>query len=166
MASFHTKTFTRNDEYMTPKSAWESVKEYIPKDKVIWEGFSGTGSSQKYLTELGFNVISKNEDFFENDHGDIIITNPPFTKKKEVLQRLKELSKPFMLICPCSMINTKYFRELFKDEKIQIIIPRRRIQFEKVNKDGSQSAPNRCNFDCFYYCYKMNLDRDIIWLEN
>jgi hypothetical protein len=25
--------------------------------------------------------------------------------------------------------------------------------------------PNQCNFDCFYYCYKMNLPRDIIWLE-
>ena len=22
-----------------------------------------------------------------------------------------------------------------------------------------------CNFECFYYCYKMNLEKDIIFLE-
>ena len=41
MASFHTKTFTKHDNYMTPKHAWENIKEYIPKDKVIWEAFDG-----------------------------------------------------------------------------------------------------------------------------
>ena len=41
MAGFHTKTFAKHDSYMTPKSAWENIKEYIPKDKVIWEAFYG-----------------------------------------------------------------------------------------------------------------------------
>jgi len=39
MAGFHTKTFTKHDDYMTPKSAWEAIKQYIPKNKVIWEPF-------------------------------------------------------------------------------------------------------------------------------
>ena len=52
------------------------------------------------------------------------------------------------------------------DEPIQIIIPRRRIHFDKL-VDGKKPEDfiNRCNFDCFYYCYKMKLDRDIVWLE-
>tara|TARA_R110000824_G_scaffold36003_1_gene112184 strand:- start:260 stop:451 length:192 start_codon:yes stop_codon:yes gene_type:complete len=45
------------DDYMTPKSAWEAIDEYIPKDKVIWEAFKGDGKSGEYLTELGCEVI-------------------------------------------------------------------------------------------------------------
>ncbi len=166
MASFHTKTFTKHDNYMTPKHAWEAVQQFIPKDKVIWEAFAGNGDSSKYLTELGFNVVCKEEDFFDSDYGDIIITNPPFSLKKEVLTKLKELGKPFMIICPCSMITTQYTRKLFSNENLQIIIPRRRIHFIKTDDDGNiLPTENKCNFDCFYYCWKMNLEQDIIWLE-
>ena len=168
MASFHTKTFTKHDDYMTPKYAWENVQEYIPKDKVIWEAFAGNGNSSKYLQELGFDVICKEEDFFESNYGDIIVSNPPYSKKKEVFTRLKELDKPFMMICPCSMITTQYIRNLFSevDPPLQIIIPRRRIHFMKL-VDGKvpDNWENKCNFDCFYYCYKMHLPKDIIWLK-
>ena len=40
MAGFHTKTFTKHDDYMTPKSAWEAIDQYIPKDKVVWKHFT------------------------------------------------------------------------------------------------------------------------------
>jgi hypothetical protein len=66
MAGFNTKTFKKNDDYMTPKYAWENIKDLIPKDKIIWEAFYGDGKSGDYLTELGFEVIHKEIDFFEN----------------------------------------------------------------------------------------------------
>lgn len=168
MAGFQTKTFTKHDDYMTPKYAWENIEQYIPKDKVIWEAFYGNGSSGKYLTELGCNTIHKDIDFFENNLGELVISNPPFTLCKEVLTRLKLLNKPFIMIMPSSKINTQYFRKLFSDEKdpIQIIIPRKRIQFIKtINGVIPENYKSCCNFDCFYYCWKMNLPRDIIWLE-
>ena len=59
-------------------------------------------------------------------------------------------------------------RKLFSKDKnpIQLIIPRKRIQFIKlVNGKRVEGQKQRCNFDCFYYCWKMNLPRDIIWLE-
>jgi hypothetical protein len=168
MATFTVKTFLKHDDYMTPFSAWEDIKEYIPKDKVIWEAFYGDGSSGSHLEALGFNVIHKEIDFFENNLGDVIISNPPFSKSKEVLERLVELDKPFILILPSSKINTQYSRNLFNQNKypIQIIIPRKRIHFTKLI-DGivPEDWRNACNFDCFYYCYKMNLPRDIIWLK-
>ena len=67
MAVFHTKTFLRHDDYMTPKYAWEDIQQYIPKDKVIWEVFYGDGKSGSYLKDLGFNVIHEQVDFFKND---------------------------------------------------------------------------------------------------
>ena len=165
MAGFHTKTFIQHDDYMTPKPAWEAVAEYIPQDKTIWEAFYGDGESGKYLTELGFNVIHEPVDFFENNLGDMIVSNPPFSQSKQVMNRLLELDKPFMLIFPQNKINTSYFRQ-WKDKNIQIIIPRKRIQFiKKVDGETPKKWKSDCNFNCFYYCYKMNLPKDITWLE-
>ena len=168
MASFHNKNLSKHDDYMTPKYAWENINEYIPKDKVIWEAFMGNGKSGDYLISLGCQVIHNNHDFFSSNHGEIIVSNPPFSKTKQIMPRLRELDKPFILIMPCSKICTSYLRENFKDapSPIQIIIPRRRIQFTKlVNGKVPENYINKCNFDCFYYCYKMNLPRDIIWLD-
>ena len=170
MAGFQTKTFTKHDDYMTPKSAWENIKQFIPQDKIIWEAFYGDGISGTILKDMGFNTIHEDIDFFENDKGEIVVSNPPFTKVPEVLARLKELEKPFILIMPSSKINTQYFRKLFSkaEEPIQIIIPRKRIQFIKIDSKGKKETDKKnmkCNFDCFYYCYKMNLEKDIIWLE-
>ena len=165
MAGFHTKTFMKHDDYMTPKYAWENIEQFIPKDKVIWEAFYGDGNSGDYLKELGFNVIHEEVDFFDNDLGDIIVSNPPFSQSKEVMARLKELDKPFIIIMPSSKINTSYMRNTFKD-KLQIIIPHKRIHFIKlVNGVVPDKWKNACYFDCFYYCYKMNLPNDITWLE-
>jgi hypothetical protein len=163
MAGFHTKTFIKHDDYMTPKYAWDNIKQFIPNEKVIWEAFYGDGKSGDNLQELGFNVIHEPIDFFNNDtlpEYDLICSNPPFSLSKEVLNRLYELDKPFILIFPSSKINTQYVRK-WSDKGIQIIIPRKRIQFIK---NGTE-LENKCNFDCFYYCYKMNLEKDIIWLD-
>jgi hypothetical protein len=166
MAGFHTKTFIKHDDYMTPKSAWENIKHLIPKDKVIWEAFYGDGKSGNYLKELGFNVIHEPIDFFENDLGDIIVSNPPFSLSKQVMKHLKQLDKPFIIIMPSSKINTSYFRENFMNKGLQIVIPRKRIHFDKlVEGERPKNCKNACNFDCFYYCYKMGFDKDINWLE-
>ena len=167
MATFNTKTFLKHDDYMTPKYAWENINHLIPTDKIIWEAFYGDGKSGQYLTELGFNVIHEPIDFLneEPDNWDMIVSNPPFSKSKEVMKKLKELDKPFIIIMPSSKINTSYFRE-YKDSGLQIIIPRQRIHFTKL-VDGKvpDDWKNSCNFDCFYYCYKMNFKNDIIWLD-
>jgi len=168
MAGFHTKTFLKHDDYMTPKHAWEAIQQFIPKDKIIWEAFYGDGKSGEYLTELGFNIIHEPIDFFDEStlpEYDILVSNPPFSKSKEILKRLLVLDKPFIIIFPSSKINTSYFRE-WKGKHIQIIIPRKRIHFDKL-VDGikPKNCRNACNFDTFYYCYKMNLENDIMWLE-
>ena len=74
-------SFTNDDDYMTPKSAWEDISDYLPTDKVIWECFYGDGRSGTYLRELGFDVIHENIDFFEYNIGDVIVSNPPYSIK-------------------------------------------------------------------------------------
>ena len=166
MAGFQTKTFTKHDAYMTPKSAWDNIKHFIPKDKVIWEAFYGDGKSGEHLRELGFNVIHEEIDFYEHNLGDIIVSNPPFSDTKNIMKRLSLLDKPFIIIMPCSKLTSSYLRETFMNKGLQIIIPKKRIHFMKL-VDGvmPDKWKNACNFDCFYYCYKMDLPRDINWLE-
>ncbi len=164
MATFQNKSFMKHDDYMTPKYAWEHIKDYIPKDKVIWEAFYGDGKSGSHLQELGFNVIHKEVDFFENNLGEIVVSNPPFSQIGAILERLVAMDKPFIMIMPSSKINTQYFRRILKD-KIQIIVPKKRIHFEKkVEGETPKNWKNACNFDCFYYCYKIGLKNDIVWL--
>jgi len=161
---FGKKTHTGEDNYMTPLHAWADIEKFIPNQKKIWESAYGDGSSSKYFRDNGYNVIHDDTLNYlddEPDEWDIQITNPPYSIKKKWFERAKELGKPFIMIAPCFTISTGYMRELFGGE-IQIIIPRRRIQFRKINE---VEAKGKCNFDTFYYCWKIGLPRDIIYLH-
>ena len=82
--------FTPNDEWYTTRKIWESVTHFIPKDKIIWECFhSDNSKSAAHLRSLGHEVVWEDCDFFTNDYGDILVSNMPFSKKKEVLTRLR-----------------------------------------------------------------------------
>jgi hypothetical protein len=63
MAGFHTKTFLKHDDYMTPFNAWKSIKDYIPKNAKIWSPFYGDGKQIEHFKELGFNIIHKKKIF-------------------------------------------------------------------------------------------------------
>ena len=147
----------KNDDYMTPKAVWELVAPYLPKDQIIWEAFYGDGRSGQFLRELGFNVIHEDLDFFQHNLGDIVVSNPPYSKKMRNLHRLKELGKPFVLVLPASVLGTKTLQTLFPD--IQLIIPRGRVSFIR---DGHQTES--VWFASFFYCWKMNLPRDLLFL--
>ena len=73
----------------------QGIQIYLPLDKTIWEPFYCDGSSGQCLMDLGCTVIHEpNVDFFQHDKGDVVVSNPPFSTKREVLARLKELDKP------------------------------------------------------------------------
>lgn len=165
------RVVVKNDEYYTPKNEWLNIKKYIPKGKKIWEPFNsvenpGSFESSKYLREMGFSVIARpydaktgKNDFFKSNHGDIVVSNPPFTLKREVLTRLKELQKPFILILPLPTMNTIYFRKMFMNDKdFGIIIPKKRIDFNNKKNDTSNC------FECAFYCWKVGV-KGINWIQ-
>jgi hypothetical protein len=162
--NFESKYFKKNDEYFTSLDTWKLIVPFIPKDFIIWECFySKNSKSANYLRELGFDVISENIDFYTYNLGNIIISNPPFSDLKKIMKRLYEIDKCFILIVPISKICCKYMK-IFKN-KLQIIIPPKRINFIKCDLNGNIiKQPNSCNFDSIYLCYKINLDSDIVFL--
>jgi hypothetical protein len=162
----------KHDDYMTPKKAWESLKPIIDKISctVIYESAYGDGMSGKYLQEIFPNktIIHQDTDYFKREimDYDIELTNPPFSHTKEWLEEAKARGKPFIFILPTAKIVTQYFRNLFEGEKIQIIIPRRRIHFKKlINGIMPEGWKSACAFDCFYYTWGLGLKDDINWLD-
>ena len=154
--------FKNDDEYNTSREMWESISQFIPKDKTIWEAFllnNYTSKSMDYLTELGHDVVGSPEiDFFTSNLGDIIVSNPPYSIKKRIFERLAELDKPFIMILPVSTITKQFVKKIHR-EKLQIIVPDKRMQFLK-----GEDQLKRCYFDTMYLCYKINLERDITFI--
>lgn len=143
-----------SDDIKTPTEVWENIQQYISKDKKVWCPFYFEGDHT--LKELGYDIIHENKDFFTwLPECDLIVDNPPFSIKKQVLARLLEIDKPFILIMPCSTLCYRYFKS-YKD-KIQLIVPPKRYNFLPHLKSSA-------SFDCLYFCYKINLPQDIIFI--
>lgn len=153
-------TFGKDDDYMTPNAVLGSIAHLLPKDKILWECFYGDGKSGEYLAELGFQVEHHKIDFFIDPsfNYDILVSNPPYSMKPKVFKRLAEIDKPFMMLVPVSTMTKKFLKTYFQD-KIQIVIPKTRIHFVK---NGLQTKASW--FDTLWVCYKMNLEKDIIFL--
>ena len=151
MAGLSLKTKKKDgcDEYYTPRQAWQDIDKYIPKDKLVWEAFYGDGTSADYLRELGCNVVSEDVDFFENNLGEIIISNPPYSFKPKIFSRLRELDKPFILLVPVSTITKAFYQAHFA-QRCGVIIPKKRIHFIKHGIQTSRSW-----FDVVYICYRI-----------
>ncbi len=152
-----------SDNYETDKKGWEIIKEYIPKDKKIWCPFYCTGKMKDDFKDLfDIDVIHEDKDFFnyEPDNYDLIIDNPPFSKFKDICTKLKEIDKPFILICFSKVILMKWFQRLFKDD-LQVIIPFTRPTFTHLTNPKKGYTPP---YGVMYYCYKMNLKKDLIFI--
>lgn len=133
------ETKGKNDECYTPRYVVEAILPYIPKDKVIWCPFDTEESNfVKVLKENGFKVIfshiSTGEDFFsyEPEKWDIIVSNPPFTNKKQFFERAFGFGKPFMLLMTAQWLNDAAPVDLYlkHNKDMQIIHFRNRVEYE------------------------------------
>lgn len=148
-----------SDDYETPNYIWDLILKHVPKNAIIYEPFYLNGRSGEYIKSLGYNCIHEEKDFFdENNYKyDCIISNPPFSKRKQIFEKLKTLNKPFALIVPLQTLTNNYFKTLFTD-KVQIIIPNHRIGFIK-----NDVWTMRADFDSIFVTHKMDLPQDIIY---
>ena len=151
-----------SDNYATDKNGWEIIASYIPTDKVIWSPFYCDGKQKEYFEEMGYDIIHRDEDFFTYmPEYDIIVDNPPFSRMREICTRLKELDKPFILVAFSKVLLMKWFQRLFK-EHLQIIIPFKRPTFTHLTNPKKGYTPP---FGVQYYCWKMHLPKDLIFLD-
>lgn len=149
----------KDDCYSTPKCALEDIRDYIPPVR-IWDPFWCDGNAKKYMEEVFPDavILHKNEDAFTAVvDDDMILTNPPFSKKYEVLEWLMKRGKPFVCLVPIWTIASVSFRRIDGYEDFQFLIPRRRINFEK----NGEVLPKGAYFESIWLCYGMGLGRDV-----
>jgi hypothetical protein len=118
-----------SDELETPEFAFDILKKFIPKNKIILEGFVGGGKLKRKMEREGFKVVSSDNFFNNKQEYDILISNPPFSIKDKILMRCYELNKPFALLLPITALEGIKRQELYKKYGIKILFPIKRIDF-------------------------------------
>ena len=127
-----------SDEFGTPEIAVNPLVKHLNREWKIWEPSATKSGIIDGLEKYGFKVIGTTTDFISTDvEFDCIVTNPPYTKKEEFLERAYSLGKPFAFLMPLTSLEGKIRQSLYKKFGIQLIIPDRRINFLTPSGGGS-----------------------------
>lgn len=154
----------KNDECWTERYAVEPLLEYLKpyKDKIIWCPFDTEDSEfVKVFQENGYNVVYSHiwngQNFFtyEPDRWDVMISNPPFTGKREIFERALSFGKPFCLLMTVVWLNDAAPAQVFRGKDLQLLLFEKRMQFK-----GRQQK-EKINFLSVYYCWNF-LPKQII----
>ena len=162
-----------NDEFYTPNYAIEPLLKHLKSNSKIWCPFDTNESNfVKLLKKEGHIVsnshISEGFDFFDADKEkcksfDYIISNPPYSIKAEVFQKLFELERPFaMLVGVVGLFESKKRFEMFRDNKIEVMYFDKRISYFKSYDDQKPSL--NPPFSSVFLC--SNVLENVIVFEN
>lgn len=142
----------KNDECYTPSYAVRPLLQYLEpfKGKTIWCPFDTVDSQFVKVCArrdimLFFSHIKTGQDYFEYEpeHWDLIVSNPPFTGKRQIFERALSFNKPFALLMSLTWLNDSAPKQLFAGKDLQLLMFDRRIKFGQGDKITFSSA---------YYC--------------
>lgn len=161
---------SKNDEFYTPKYAIIPILKYLKPNSVIWCPFDTDESLfVSLLKDNGHKVINthifEGVDFFNTDipDCDYIISNPPYSLKTDVLQRLFKIDKPFaMLVGVVGLFESKARFNMFKNNNFEIMYFNKRISYFKSYEDKKPSL--NPPFSSVYLCHNV-LPKSIVFEE-
>ena len=162
-----------NDEFYTPRYAIEPIIKYLkPGSRILCPFDTQDSLFVKVLVERGFKVmyshINSGFDFFNLDESefelaDYIISNPPYSCKGDVLERLFKVGKPFaMLVGIVGLFESQKRFDMFKNNDFEILYMSRRVAYFKDYKDDKPSL--NPPFSSVYVCHKI-LPKQIVFEE-
>ena len=151
------------DEWYTPEYAVRMLARYVKGVGTVWCPFDKHESMfVKVLSELGCDVICSHiengGDFFKitPPECDMIISNPPYSLRDQVLERLYEIGKPFAMLLSSLGICEGRRHRMFSSHGVQFLIPNRRIRYSNPNTNKKSAPP----FQSWYVCWRL-LPNDI-----
>lgn len=117
------------DEMWTPEWVIDAIDEWLDPWKgirVLWEAAPGSGQMSASLKRRGHRVVVEDRDFFswEPAKWDILVTNPPFSKKVEWLDRCENLGKPWAVLLPVESLGVAGVQRNLDGAEV-IFLPRR-----------------------------------------
>jgi len=163
MASFSmtTQKLNGNDSYYTPRDAFNDLSLYIPDVGKVWECFPGESESEQFMADaFPCEVVATDTDYFDTappEGTTLIVSNPPYSIKKRVFDRLRDIGLPFMMLVPIGTFSKQYVR--WAQEEMQLIVPRKRIHFI-VGGEQTRRTP----FDVVWLCWRCDLEKDITYM--
>lgn len=132
----------RGDEYFTLDADAETIAQHIIKPMKVWLPFNDAGGAfDRVLPRHGHKVVCTTTDFFKTpppDGVEVIISNPPFSRKKEVVRRIDELGLKFALIVPLLWLNDG----VPFDYAHQLMMFRKRMHFKMNGADLNKPRTN------------------------
>lgn len=150
----------KKDEYYTPEYAVEPILEFIPKGLKIWCPFDTEHSNYVKLiskqNEVVFTHLDNGIDFFkyEPENYDMIISNPPYSLKNEVFEKLFEYGKPFaMLVGVVGIFESQRRFKMFRDNPFEVMYLNKRVAFYEDHFDQKPSL--NPPFSSVYICSNM-----------
>lgn len=163
------KTDKASDEVYTPTYAVQPLVKYVKlfnSNAIIWCPFDLSNSAYvKIFEENSFRVlhshIDEGQNFFyyePEENYDIIISNPPFSQKDDVLKKLYELNKPYAMLLPIPSLQGQARFQYIKDD-LQYLGFDKRINYY-TNQDLTQ-VQKGVSFGSCYLC-KHFLPKDLI----
>ena len=157
-----------NDEFYTPEYAITPLLKYIKANSTIWCPFDTERSLfVKLLEEQGHKVIfthiKTGVDFFDCEvpDCDYIISNPPYSVKGKVFERLFNIGKPFaMLVGVVGLFESSHRFNMFANNDFEIMYFDKRISYFKSYDDQKPSL--NPPFSSVYVCRDM-LPKQIVF---
>lgn len=166
MAKFHhmnaQKNYLGSDERYTKAEAIYPLLKYLPKDKIIWLPCDLKSSFYvKVLKSENYKIkhshIFEGQDFYQYEpkEWDILVTNPPFSNKKEFVERVQSFNKPYALLLPLTWLNDSAPFKLWSNRELELMIFNKRTNF--LNQKQA-----KITFKSGYFCEKL-LPKQIVW---
>ena len=135
-----------NDEFYTPLYAIEPLLKYLKPSSRVWCPFDTEQSLiVKALRSAGHHVVATHidsgDDFFGiNKVADIIISNPPYSLKGKVFERLFKIGTPFaMLVGVVGLFESQSRFEMFAANDFEIMWLNKRIAYFKSYEEQKPS---------------------------
>ena len=154
-----------NDEFYTPLYAIEPIVKYLNKSMKVWCPFDTLDSLfVKHLNSIGYEVINSHIEYGVDflscgvPECDVIVSNPPYSLKNEVFERLFDIGKPFaMLVGVVGLFESQKRFEMFRDNEFEIMYLNRRVSYFKDYNDEKPAL--NPPFSSVYLCSKLLPDR-------
>lgn len=147
------------DELFTPPILVKPIIPYAKKFKRVWCPFDTEESEFVGLLlaaglEVVYSHIWQGKCFFNYmpEDFDCIISNPPYSKKLQVLKRLYAIGKPFAVLLGLPILNYQIIGEFFQDKHLELLIVDKKVSF-----NGNVSS-----FNSSYFCNGF-LDNQIVF---